>query len=487
MASSLDAPRLRRTWPQRLLIWFNMLVVVGLLAAAGILGYGYEKFGQIPRVELGQALSPQEDTLGGAENYLIVGTDSAEGLDPNDPVRAQRGRVGGLRSDTIMILHVDPASETALLLSLPRDLFVPIAGTGGSARINSAINTGPERLIETVQEYFSIPINHYVQVDFAGFVSLVDTVDGVPVYFEYPTRDKKTGLNVPEAGCVELRGDQALAYVRSRAFEQQIDGRWRVDGTGDLGRVSRQQDFIKRALRRAISQGIRNPTKLDALINAGLDAVTVDSELSADDVVSLGNRFRSFNPDELVLYTLPVTDDQVGGAAVLRLVDSEAQPILDLFRGIDPGTLTESSVRVRVLNGSGVSDQATIVTTAVRLAGFGAADPADAPQQGVQRTEIHHPPGSVAAADLLNRWLVTPAVFVEDDQVVGGDVALVTGVDFAGLLETPRDEAPAAVTSTTSTSTTTTIAGETFPSSTTTTSTVIGAVPVEPVGTRPCG
>ncbi len=437
VASSSDAPRLRRTWPQRLLIMFNSLVVVGLLGAAGVLGYGYEKFGQIPRVELGQALSSEEETPGGAENYLIVGTDSAEGLDPDNPVRAQRGRVGGLRSDTIMILHVDPANETAELLSLPRDLWVPIAGTRGSDRINSAISAGPERLIATVQEYFSIPINHYVQVDFAGFVNVVDTVDGVPVYFEYPTRDRKTGLSVLDPGCVNLKGEQALAYVRSRAFEQQIDGRWRTDPTGDLGRVSRQQDFIKRALRRAVNQGVRNPTKLDSLINAGLDSVTVDSELSADDVVALGNRFRSFNPDELLLYSLPVTDDQIGGASVLRLIDTKAQPILDLFRGIDPGTLTESAVRVRVLNGSGVSNQATIVTAAVRLAGFGAADPADAPQQGLERTEVRYPAGGHAAADLLNRWLVQPAVLIEDAEVTGGDITLVTGADFAGLLDVP--------------------------------------------------
>ena len=212
--------RARRTVFQRLVIAGNILAIVGFLIAAAVLGYGYEKFGQIPRVEIADYLSAPSETANGvvAQNYLLVGVDSAAGLDPEDPVRASRGAVSGLRSDTVMVLRVDPASTRAALLSIPRDLYVPIAGTRGSAKINSAVQVGgPEGLIATIKNYFGIPINHYVQVDFFGFGKLVDALDGVPVYFPHPVRDLKSGLSIPEAGCITLDSHNALGFVRSRA------------------------------------------------------------------------------------------------------------------------------------------------------------------------------------------------------------------------------------------------------------------------------
>ncbi|MDX6233527.1 MAG: hypothetical protein QOH68_2551, partial [Nocardioidaceae bacterium] len=225
--------KLRRTWPQRLLIAFNLCFIFGLVSTAAALGYVFSKSSSLVRVELGSVLASDTEP-GEASNFLIVGVDSAEGLDPKNPIRAERTKahIGGLRSDTIMILRVDPATEQASLLSLPRDLYVPIAGTRGNQRINVAIQEGgPEALIQTVQDYLSIPIAHYLQVDFAGFQDLVGAVDGVPVYFPYPARDRKTGLNVTEPGCVTLDGVQALAYARSRAYQFFQGGRWRTDPT----------------------------------------------------------------------------------------------------------------------------------------------------------------------------------------------------------------------------------------------------------------
>ena len=126
----------RRTWPQRLLIGFNVCFVLAMLVTASGLAYVYTKYSRLPRVELGSALDESVES-GEPRNILIVGVDSAAGLDPADPVRSTRGAVGGMRSDTMMILRIDPGSERAALLSLPRDLWVPIAG-GGNQRINDA-------------------------------------------------------------------------------------------------------------------------------------------------------------------------------------------------------------------------------------------------------------------------------------------------------------------------------------------------------------
>ena len=95
-----------------------------------------------------------------------------------------------------MIMRVDPTTDTVDMVSLPRDLWVPIAGTGESQRINTAYSSddGRQRLIDTIQQDFGIPINHYIEVDFKGFQGVVDAIGGVPMYFDEPMRDDNSGL-----------------------------------------------------------------------------------------------------------------------------------------------------------------------------------------------------------------------------------------------------------------------------------------------------
>ena len=456
---------------------FSGSIVLGLLATAGGLGYTYAKYSRLARVELGSVLT-ERATPSGPQNFLLVGVDSAANLDADDPARAGREDIGGLRSDTIMLLRVDPESARASLLSLPRDLWVPLA-SGGSNRINTAIEIGgPEDLIDTVEQYLGIPINHYVQVDFAGFRGLVSVIDGVKVWFDKPARDRRSGLSVEQPGCVKLDPAQALAYVRSRHYESFSNGGWRTDPTGDLGRISRQQDFIVRALRRAVDRGIRNPVTLDNLVDAALETVTVDDKLKGDDIVDLGRRFRSFSPDDLDLYTLPVEDDTIGGAAVLRLLDRPAQPVLDLFRGTDQATITPDGVRVKVLNGSGVPGQAGVARDALVAAGFTSAGTGEADSFEVGRTVVRYAAGQGQAADLVARYLTAGAVLEEVTSAIGADVVVITGADFAGVRSAP---AP----STSSTTTVPTTSATSAPTSTTgstTTTSVVGTVPRPPAG-----
>ncbi|HEU5083820.1 MAG TPA: LCP family protein [Acidimicrobiales bacterium] len=477
--SDSETGRARRTLLQRLVIITNVFAVVGFLIAAGALAYGYGKYGQIPRVAIGETLSVTEDPDGGepvAENFLIVGVDSASGLDPDDPIVKQRADIAGFRSDTMMVLRVDPASTRAALLSLPRDLYVPIPGHG-SGRINEPIEIGgPELLIETIQDYLGIPINHYAQVDFYGFRRLVDAIDGVQLWFPNPVRDQRSGLDVPEPGCITLDPDNALGFVRSRAYQEYIDGRWRTDPTGDLGRVKRQQQFIIAALERSVDKGMRNPVTLDELIDSTLDAITIDDTLDGDDLLDLGRQFRRFDPASLDVYQLPVEDATVGGAAVLRLQSQAAEPILDVFRSRDPSQLTEDAVRVRVQNGTGEPGQAAGAAAALRAAGFAIGGTGDATRLGVQRTEVRHPAGAEAAADLVRRWLAADADLVLDEDL--DEVTVVTGTDWAGLRDEPLPAPPTSSTTTTLPSTTTTA-----PETTTTTAlgTVSGELPEDVV------
>jgi len=469
----------RRTWQERLLLLFSGSLACALLVTAGGLAYVYTKYSKLPRVTLGSVLTTPEDN-DGPQNFLLVGVDSAANLSEDDPARDGRGSVGGLRSDTVMVMRVDPSAERASLLSLPRDLWVPLA-SGGHQRINAAIQKGgPRELIDTIEQYLGVPIHHYVQVDFAGFQELVDVIDGVNVYFPSPARDTRSGLDIDTEGCVTLTGGQALAYVRSRHYQRYVDGRWRTDPSADLGRVSRQQDFIVRALHRAVQQGAHNPLTLDRLVDAGLATVTVDDLLTADDIITLGAAFRSFDPGSLDTYALPTRMGSAGGASILRLQDEDAEPILERFRGTDTGDLQPGDVRVVVLNGSGITGHAGQTSDALMTAGFAGAGTGEAERFDVTETLVRYLAGNEAKADLVARYLDPSARLELVEGGLDADVVVVTGSRLTGVRAEPRPPGPSTTATTTTTvpsSSTTTTA-----STSTTSTTVVGYVPQTPEG-----
>lgn len=448
------APRLRRTWPQRLLIAFNVLLITGCVAAAAGIGYFYYQFGQLPRIDFAADILTPDAPPGEPQNFLLVGSDTRDFVESDDQADSfgGQGSTGPPKSDTIILVRVDPREQRAAMISFPRDLFIPIAPDGHLQRINTAFSNGPEQLIETIKLNWNVPIHHYLQVDFAGFQGLVDAVGGVELYVPGPIRDPVTGLNITDTGCVLFHGDQALAYVRSRHFQYMEDGSWRTDQTGDLGRIVRQQDFIRRALRKALSSGLTNPSRLNRLVNVGIDNVAVDDELSARDIVNLGKHFRSLTPDTLAQFQIPVvnTSRTLGGqrASVVVVAEDDqdtVEQIMDVFRGVQPepaGPVDPSAVTVRVLNGSGRPGEASATTESVQLAGFQTTTPGDAAHAA--RTTIRFGAGQAAKAQLLERYLASGADLVEDDELQGVDVVLVTGEDFTGILDQPRpaDAAP---------------------------------------------
>jgi LCP family protein required for cell wall assembly len=474
-----------RTWGQRAVLAFNGLAALVCVAVALSLLWTWQQVREIPRVELGSQLAPAaegEAADGLPQNVLIVGTDSADGLADDDPVRI--GRDAGIRSDTIMLLRVDPASEQAALLSLPRDLYVPIAGTGRSARINAAIQSGPGRLVATITDAFDLPVHHYIEVDFAGFRDLVEAIDGVPIYFPEPVRDRRSGLDVRTTGCVTLDPVQALAYARSRAYEVQRDGRWVVDGSGDLGRITRQQHFIRQSLHRAFQRGARNPVVLAELVEAGFGAITLDSTITLSDLSAIAMRFRSFDPDALVTYGLPVTPDVVGGADVLRLREQEAQRVLDIFRGADPRQVAVDNTVVEVRNGTATPGLAEDAATALRQLGFVIPpdNTGDAGSVDIPTTVVQYVAGSEARAALVARALGADPAVEEVDELTGTHVRIVIGADWPGLATALRPATPGLVPTTAPPPTTTTLAG----TATSETTVPPGEQPAEPPAGTSC-
>ena len=185
------------------------------------------------------------------------------------------------------------------MLSFPRDLWVKIAGTNKSSRINSAYKVNePQRLVETIQNNFYIPIDHYIQIDFCAFKTLVDAVGGVAVPFEYPAMDANTNLNVPEAGCYNFDGDSALAYVRSRHY-QYLDPEtdtYKEDPASDYGRIARQQDFLRRAVAKVVSQGPFDIDVARGLIDVATKYVVTDPDLTLDHAARVRRRAQEPRP-----------------------------------------------------------------------------------------------------------------------------------------------------------------------------------------------
>ncbi|MFK8022357.1 MAG: LCP family protein [Ilumatobacter sp.] len=312
---------------------------VGLISASERLTENFQRFEQPEQFE--EVLVAVD---GPAVNYLLIGSDSREGTDPN---AADAGAVGdvndvtGRRSDTIIVLRQERNGEGAALLSLNRDLWVTQADTGQQDRINSAYNRGVGVLAQTITQEYGIPINHVVDIDFVGFRDLVDTIGGVTICFEFETRDQASGLVQPP-GCNLLDGTQALAYARSRRYQEFRDGQWREDPTSDLGRVQRQQQFLAAAVNETLLDIAADPALVRDLFDATSGSLRLDAAL--DPLGAAGTLRKAFSSG-LTTYTLPVRGETIDGKAVLTVIDGpETDEILNYFRGVGPLPAPETTV-----------------------------------------------------------------------------------------------------------------------------------------------
>ena len=341
-------PRRRRTWFQRFFLLVAFLMFCSSTVAAILLAYTSETVGRIPRTAYGTSLSAESESNSDPLNFLLIGSDSIANLPEGDYLRRVSGRSSRqLLTDTLIVLRLDPSGATkASALSLPRDLYVPISGYNEMQKINSIVYfTDKPTLVQTIRDVLDIPIHHVVEVDFNGFMRLFETIGGLDVYLEYPLRDKKAQLDIPESGCVTLTPLQALGLVRSRelqAYVENFDGwygpsanAWvRVDGTGDFGRQERQQDFLILALQQAFDSGFRNPLKITEIIQEVLGGgfVNLDDRLTPQKAIDLAQQFRNFRPNDLEKYLLPTVYDFADELSIQRIVEVEAEPILDVFR-----------------------------------------------------------------------------------------------------------------------------------------------------------
>lgn len=437
----------KRTWGQLGVVLAGLLVVMAAVGGAAVLGMVKSQASKIPRTTVGFSLVDEDQSESKAQNFLLVGIDNAAGIDPDSPIHIDRD-VNTLLTDSVILVRIDPDADRAAMLSIPRDLWVPIAGKGWSERVNAARGIGgASTLIDTVSEYLGVPIHHYVEVNFAGFLRIVDAVGGVPVEIAQPIRDDSLGLRIEQTGVVTLDSDTALAYVRTRRPLTLVEGGspaneedWVMLGVwNDLERNQRQQDFMVATIKRAVERGIRNPFTLRRVVDELLDddnpSIALDELITVGQIVDLGEEFRSFQVDQIERYKLPVADATIGGKQVLLLLEEQAQPVLEFFRSD-----SLAGVRVRVLNGT-PSDTGADVERGLERTGFSVVERGNASRFDVVKTVIRHTEGTAADAETLARH-IDPAPQIELVGEIGGvDVELLIGADYVAVLDDPRDSA----------------------------------------------
>jgi LCP family protein required for cell wall assembly len=336
------------------------------------------------------------------------------------------------------------------------------------AKINAAFNSGPQKVIDTISADFGVPIQHYVEVNFDTFRKLVDAVGTVPVYFPAPARDALSGLNAAYPGCYHLDGPGALSFVRSRHLEvyDSATRSWKsVDAVPDIGRIGRQQVFLRQIASVALNHALSNPLSANSLVDSVISELKLDDSFGRSDLFNLVAAFQNVNPNDashVQTTTLPwKTGPTVQGQDVLYLKQPEADQSLAQLRDFSGGSssptassgastpnLATSSVRVRVLNASGTVGAAARTLSTLQGRGFAGTGTGNDPRGRITSTEIRYGSSGAAAARLLATY-VPSAQLVVDNSISGADTVLVLGRSFAGVTTpSPAAATPAKTTAT---------------------------------------
>jgi LCP family protein required for cell wall assembly len=434
------------------------LVIFGALVTGGVVMVNLaiaREVHRIPRL----SVKTEPEPTGGA-NYLIVGSDSRAFVDtPEDAqVFGSPTEESGRRSDTIMVVHVEPKTGHTMIVSFPRDLWVNVPGIGNSkinASFNSDLGGGPDTVIAALKSNFGIDINHYLEVDFVSFQEIVNSIGSVPVYIDRPVMDDFTGFIAVAPGCYHLNGTQALAWVRSRHLKylNPQTGRLEEDARADIGRIERQQDFIRRLMGITVQQSVSNPFKAREISDKLVRYLKVDKGFNTRDALDLARAFRSVRSDDtsaLEFVTFPFTDGNAGGQAVLFPDRTAAVPILEQlqrFNGTAPAPITvkPSEVKVKVLNGSGRSGVAQQTIDGLTAAGFVKGGTGNDQRGRVAVSEVRYANGADAKARLVLEYVGASAKLVNDPGLKDADVTVVIGSDFTGLAKGAVPPAPTTV------------------------------------------
>jgi LCP family protein required for cell wall assembly len=432
------------------------LIVAALLAVLCVGGaYTYKRIsGAIGAISSGQEVRPTQVASGPPPailqepfNVLVVGVD----------LRANQ-RDEGARSDTLIVVHVDPAQKWASMLSIPRDTYVQIpnsaCGGANGAKINAAYSCGytnpsiygpkvtPEDAgaalaADTVEEFLGITIDYTAQVDFNGFQQIVDALGGITVDVpralldaEYPTEDNGyMRLYIP-AGLQRMDGVTALRYARTRHADN------------DFGRAQRQQQVMQAVLDELKQQGVLNqieaaPALLDVASKSVRTTLKLNDLGTLRGLAALAQEIRPERIQRLVMKpetSAEGTSNIVGDlSSAIQWDPAYVNRIAQQFQ-LPPGEQAPTPAVVQVQNGTLIRGLAGQVTTDLEVRGYKTTKPTDAPQKGIPHTLILDYTGKQEVTKRLADLLNIDPQYIKDASTEDGppsvDVVVRLGDDY---------------------------------------------------------
>ncbi|HEU4354283.1 MAG TPA: LCP family protein [Actinomycetota bacterium] len=429
----------------------SALVMLIGVAGAGAYFWTSSKirtFEPLAETSPGSGTEPQEPDIAGkcdtrSCNYLLLGSDSREGLSKQEQVAFGTDQdIGGEnRSDTIILVHTEPKQREAVFLSFPRDLWVEIPGQG-EGKINSAFEGGvngggPARVARTIKELTGLRVNHVLYVDLAGFQGLVDTLGGVDLCVPYPMQDPLTGLDI-DAGCQRFDGATALAYVRTR---HQV-----CDAIPDFARIGRQQQFLRAVISKLLSPS--ELLQLPALVPKLVENFVVDEGLANPaELVYLAGQLNGVNTGAADFRSVPTTTAgvYVNGQylSIVRAVQPaandlyralrEGRPLGDLGKELPQTPPSPANVAVEVVDHRSLGAAIGVLDTLTQggfLTSPAVMDYSVLGQQ-VKGSAILFAPGEEAKAEVVAQYVGALEMQAAPRSVLGdADVAVVVGPNY---------------------------------------------------------
>lgn len=312
-------PRRRLRWG-----WLVVLVILGWLAF--MVYTPWHAWNAVTKVDTAPKGDRPSDSKG--YNYLLVGSDSREGLTAAQRKEYSTGKAAGRRTDSIILVHVPAGDGKPALISLPRDSYVPIPGHG-SNKINAAFAFGgPKLLVHTVEQVTDLHIDGYVEIGFGGFASVVDSLNGVNICVKNNMNDPKAGINLKK-GCQTLDGRNALGYVRARYS----------DPRGDIGRADRQRQFLGAIMKKAATPStVLIPTRYWGFSHAAAKGLIVGEDTSMTDAGRVLMALRAVSKDEGLSLVVPIQSEnyQTQAGSSVKWNTERAKALFTMLRKDEP-------------------------------------------------------------------------------------------------------------------------------------------------------
>jgi LCP family protein required for cell wall assembly len=359
--------------------------------------------------------------------FLILGSDSRKGVPKKFGTTKNSP---GQRSDTILLVQVDARHNRTVVLSVPRDLRVDIPGHG-VGKINTAFNYGPNTMVRTVEKLTGLAVNHYVDVNFLGFEGVVNGLGGVPICVDKAMVDALAGLNLPHPGCYNMRGQQALAFVRARHVEG--------DAIPDFSRIARQQQFMRALITKVLSAGAL--LHITDFIKAVQHNLRMDANLNLYALQDLTRKLAELGQSGVAFRIVPSVPVAINDVDYVQLIQPQAGLLFArLRRGIRPGNLglttvltriSPANVRVQVLD-AGSNGAAQNVVNFLMKAGFVVFPVAPAPP-GLTTSAILWNGDSSQEKEVVASYLTLVPPRRDTRHTKGATVTVVIAPDFQGI------------------------------------------------------